>query len=119
MTPKGIAFDPVAGFFELAVYPSDRLYPFFDLWAFGITGGDYELSWLAGCDVFGSSLFEVYRVEPLRGDSVSPIVAQPIDGGPNVGNTSSPLRLNIRVVLSCCVTQPGGSVSRYRVLAWG
>jgi len=48
MAPKGIAFDPVAGFFELAVYLSDRRYLLFDLWEFGITGGDYELCWLSG-----------------------------------------------------------------------
>jgi hypothetical protein len=31
MVPKGIAFDPVAGFLELALYPSDRRYLFFGL----------------------------------------------------------------------------------------
>jgi hypothetical protein len=90
MAPTGIAFDPVAGFLELAVYLSDRRYLLFDLWEFGITGGDYELCWLQGvtCSVFFSRSLQG---EPLRGDSASPIVAQPIDGGPNIGSVSSPL----------------------------
>jgi hypothetical protein len=62
MAPKGIAFDPVAGFFELAVYLSDRRYLLFDLWEFGITGGDYELCWLSGMRRVLCSSSEVYRV---------------------------------------------------------
>jgi hypothetical protein len=40
VAPKGIAFDPVAGFRELALYLSDRRYLLFDLWVFGITEED-------------------------------------------------------------------------------